>query len=156
MPSHKRLAGVVNSVLGRFVSRCGSHQGYWLMGWFVLEGQDWAFELFPNLSSVKSHTHLSALASLWADQTLQEQLFKHGLEPQILSRARLELKLSGQGMPAAKATGLRLERSRQRLSEQRCVTVMLTLVSARGKLYQNAANVYAAAHHPNYESRSGQ
>lgn len=156
MPRHKRLAGVVNSFLGSFVSRYSSHQGYWLMGWFVLEDRDWTFELIPHQLPSQCNTQVSAAAYNCAHETLCDLLVKHDLGPEIVSWAKLEIQLALEGQPIADTRGLQAERSQLRLPEQRRVAVKLKLVSKRGRVYQNCINVFAAAHNPQHELRSGQ
>lgn len=159
MPSHKLLAGVVSSVLTKFVSRYGSYQGYWLMGWFVLEGRNWHFDLASAETANHFETRASAKAHSWARHVLRDQLLKHRFAPQIVSQAKLEVQLGNGGPLNAKTALLKVERSRHRLLEQREVTVKLVLTCVavcETKVYENQITVFAASHSALSESCSGQ
>lgn len=141
MPSSRVLRGVMGNVLGSYLSRNSTFDGYWLFGFLVPELEELEVDLLAPVASGDSPT---AQAAKLAQSVFREQLAKAGYPLADITRAMLGLS-KNEPMQVA---------HEDRLGDGWRVVAQLSIATAAGHTVSAERSVGVCPHDPRVETRS--
>lgn len=141
MPSARVLRGVVGNVLGCYLSRHSTFDGYWLFGFLVPELEELAVDVLAPVASDDSPV---VKAAGLAQRVFREQLAKAGYPLADITRAMLVLSKNEPMQVVHEG----------RLGDGWRVVARLSVTTAAGHAFGAERSVGVCPHDPRLETRS--
>jgi hypothetical protein len=144
MKPRRIIEGVLHNFLRTYTSRYSDYDGYWLFGLLVRDVGELRIDLLcPSIDAAAPPSVVAAIQL--AAQKFREQMEKSGLSVLCAREAQLHI---------MRLNDLRRDFVNGRMTDGHTVRFVASVVSDRGKTYEDEVSVFVAPHDAKVEARS--